>query len=931
MTESGEVATERRIGILTTDTDLVVKSWDAALEQMTGIPGDRARGQRLDSLVPDLSTRVPADLLREPLVSGSVQVLAPALHKFLIPCPPLEPSSEFDRMQQRVVVGALLDEDRAVGLVVTIEDVTARLERERALARQLREGNASDRIVAVGRLADLEPTEGLGPIEGALGDEDWEVRRAAVRALAARRDAALLNSVVAALRDGHRNFSLLSSALQLLSLTGVDVTDALISLMDQPDADLRIQAALALGGQRRPEALDALIAAFDDPDVNVRFHAIEAIGKHAHPAGIDRLAEIAASGDFFLAFPAIAALVRIGDPLVAPRLAALLDHDLLAPVAAEALGSLGDEDAVAPLVAALESPTSPVEPIVDALARIHQRYQALFSGTAEIEDRVSRTISAAATARVLEALPRASGETLRHLVIVLGWMRDSSIPAALARLLGSSDVRHEVIEALVRFGASAVTLLVEQLGRDDVEATKSAVVALGRLGDTRATPGLIALLLDDDQRDVWVPVAGALARLGDRRAFEPLLSKLGDPDAAVRQAAIGALNSIGHPDMAARIALMIDDPGPLVRESAVKIAGYFGYAECAERALARCADRDETVRAAALEHLPYFDSPGAVDVLASALAGDTPRARAAAAHALGSMSGPAAQRLLTRALEDADPWVRYFAASGLGRQGDESALEALADRARADAAVQVCVAAIEAVAAIGGDAAVAVLAVLAGADGDRGETAVRALGRVHSDRAVDVLCDALRSATPSRRLVAIESLAAHATPRAADELTWTSTADADARVAGAAVAGLRDMANRDVAIASGRAVEGLVETLRDPARRADALDALARLAPPAIPYLARALSADDPQVRRGVAEALGRLSHSVATACLRRALADGDAMVRRIAITGLARVGARGLGARLTALAQTDPSPAVRAAAAAALHRRGADGSQGGE
>ena len=82
----------RRIGVLTTDTELVVRSWDAALEQMTGIRPDQAIGRRLDAVVPDLHTRVPDALLREPLLSGSVQVLAPALHKFLIPCPPIEPS-----------------------------------------------------------------------------------------------------------------------------------------------------------------------------------------------------------------------------------------------------------------------------------------------------------------------------------------------------------------------------------------------------------------------------------------------------------------------------------------------------------------------------------------------------------------------------------------------------------------------------------------------------------------------------------------------------------------------------------------------------------------------------------------------------------------------------------------------------------------------
>ena len=38
-----------------------------------------------------------------------------------------------------------------------------------------------------------------------------------------------------------------------------------------------------------------------------------------------------------------------------------------------------------------------------------------------------------------------------------------------------------------------------------------------------------------------------------REPFEALVELLGHGDTAVRQAAIGALNSIGHPDMPARV------------------------------------------------------------------------------------------------------------------------------------------------------------------------------------------------------------------------------------------------------------------------------------------------------------------------------------------------------------------------------------------
>jgi HEAT repeat protein len=930
MTQSPEPAREPRVGVFTTDTDLVVKSWDESLAQMTGISPAQARGQRLEALVPDLTSRVSAERLREPLVSGAVEVLAPAFHKYLIPCPPLEPSAEFDRMQQRVVVGPLRGDEGTEGLIVTVEDVTSRLDRERQLSRLLRDGSAADRVAAVRKLAELDTPDGLGPIETALSDEDWQVRRTAVRALATQRHAHLVDAVVTALRDGHRNFSLLSSALQLLSTTGVDVTEALAGLIKHADADVRIQAALALGSQPRDRAIQPLIDALDDPDVNVRFHAIEAIGHHAHPDGMNRLCDIATSGDFFLAFPAIEALVRINDPIVAPRFAALLSDEMLSGAAADALGQIGDEDAVDPLVKALDNAAVPVASIVGALAQIHERYKTLFDGAAVIEDGVNESISESATDRILLELSRDSGESLKHLVTVLSWIRRDAVPAPLARQLGSAGARHEVVEALVRFGGPAVTLLIGQLTSEDVDVKRAAVVALGRMGDARATPALTALLLDEDERPLWASVAGALARIGDRSPFEALLSRLGDHDAAVRQAAIGALNSIGDPSMSTRVSGLIDDPSPLVRESAVRIAGYFGYPDCVDAVFARCHDTDDSVRSAALELLPYFDDPRALDTLTAALSDPVPRVRAAAAHALGSMRGATERDLLMRALDDPEPWVRYFAAIGLGRQGDATALPLLARHARTDAAVHVGVAAINAAASIGGEAAVPVLAALALEDGERGQTAIRALGTTRSDAVVGVLREALRSEDPRRRTVVVEAFTAQGGAAAVEALAWTSTADGDPLVTRAAISGLRDIANRNVPT-SGAAIRSLIEVLHDPQRRTDTLTELARLAPAGIPLLVDGLNAEDPEVRRNIVEALGRLRNPLASAGLRQALSDADAGVRRAAVTGLSRVGARGLGSRLSALALSDPSPAVQRAAAAALHRRGADTATGNE
>jgi HEAT repeat protein len=455
----------RRIGILTTDTALVVTSWDAALAAMTGLDSAHVTGRPLSEVVPDLEPRGLLQVVREPLESGAARVLAPAFHGHFIPCSPATPSARFDRMQQRVVIGALREGHDTVGLIVTVEDVTERLDREHALAEELRHASPDARVRAIEHLASVEPVDGIGPLRHAMGDDDWQVRRTAVQALAGRRDPSLVDALVTAVRESHRDFSVLSSALQLLTMTGVDVTTALLDLLRHPDADLRIQAALALGAQARPETAGALLEALDDPDANVRFHAIEALGKVAPAAAVEPLAAIAESSDFFLAFPALDALARINDPAVAPRIVPLLRDELVGDQAAEALGQIGDEDAVAPLVAALDRPDASASSIVDALAAIHRRYSEMFGGGAQIEDLVRRSVSPTAATRLIDAAPRASGASLRHFVLVLGWLRGAAVERALTHMLGTPAVQHELVEAIVRFGAPMVDVLVQQLGR----------------------------------------------------------------------------------------------------------------------------------------------------------------------------------------------------------------------------------------------------------------------------------------------------------------------------------------------------------------------------------------------------------------------------------------------------------------------------------
>ena len=252
---SGSAEGPHRLGIFTTDAGLTITSWDAALASLTGIAPAAAIGQPLPAVAPDLERRGLLAIVANTLATGAPTVLAPALHGYFIPASPSTPSARYERMQQRVAIAPLMSEGHATGLVVTIEDVTERLELEHQLAAELRNENSAARMRAVQRLSAMTPVDGLGPLPAAMGDEDWQVRRSAVRSLAHHQHPGLIEAIVTALRDSHRDFSVLSSALQLLSLSGVDLTASLADLLRHPDADLRIQAALALGTSPAPRRL----------------------------------------------------------------------------------------------------------------------------------------------------------------------------------------------------------------------------------------------------------------------------------------------------------------------------------------------------------------------------------------------------------------------------------------------------------------------------------------------------------------------------------------------------------------------------------------------------------------------------------------------------------------------------------------------------
>lgn len=905
------ITPEQTVGILTVDTDLRVRSWDGWLERVTGIPASAAIGRSLTELVPDLENRGLLARLEQVLTEGAPVILSPAFHHYLIPCAPIIPSKHYQKMQQKVIIAPLREGARITGAVLTIEDVTARLDYERELAARMQEADEATRLEIARALAS-EEAEGAAPLlMDTLGDTYWHVRRVAVNGLVRHGDAEVIHAVLRTLRERHRDLGVLNSILEVLRGTDVDVLPPLVDLLAEPDAEIRTYVALTLGDLKDPRAIGPLLGLLTDADANVRYHAIEALGKLRASEAAEPLLHIAESGDFFLAFPALEALAQIGDASVAPRIVPLLENPTLAQAAITALAVLGDEAVVEPLVKLLNQKSAPAGLIASALVEVHNRYTVRFGEGEVIEAQVASTIKPEGIQHLIQALDEAEDAEMRALIRVLGWVKSPEAAQAVVRLLQNPDLRTEVVEALVRYGPRVTHLLTAQLLDGELETRQAAAVALGRIGDANAVPALIEAL--QDQPSLAVLAAEALAKIGDRRAFEALLGMLGHPQLVVRQAAVAALNSLGHPDMPRRLVPLLEDPNPWVRESAVKIAGYFGYPECVDLLLARCADPEPAVRRAAIEHLPYLDDPRVLPTLIGATQDEDPRTRASAVRALAHMQGIPVLEALLRALTDPDAWVRYFATRTLGTLRPVEALNDLARLAETDPSKHVRIAALEAIAAIGGPRAIALLCRVAESDdAELASAAIGVLGQIRHPDVLPPLLVFMRVPDPNKRRSAVRSLRDFGGPQAASALQWVAAAETDAQIAQEAVAALGELGTPE-------AVAGLLALSANVPLREMCIAQLTRLAGERLEWLARGLSHPHPAVRCATVEALARAKNAQATDQLILALSDSDSKVRLAATSALGHLGVKRAFQQLERLSREDPDPAVRNAARRAL------------
>jgi PAS domain S-box-containing protein len=123
-------------GILVTDAELNICGWNQWLERNSGHTAEEMVGRNLLEAYPDLISRRLHEYFHDAL-ERQVRVVSQRLHRYLLPMKPGLEDASAARMQQTARIAPLIADDKVIGTITLIDDVTERVERENRLVELL--------------------------------------------------------------------------------------------------------------------------------------------------------------------------------------------------------------------------------------------------------------------------------------------------------------------------------------------------------------------------------------------------------------------------------------------------------------------------------------------------------------------------------------------------------------------------------------------------------------------------------------------------------------------------------------------------------------------------------------------------------------------------------------------------------------------------
>ncbi|MBA3392089.1 MAG: HEAT repeat domain-containing protein [Deltaproteobacteria bacterium] len=469
-----------------------------------------------------------------------------------------------------------------------------------ALIPRLEDAKSEVRLATIQQLEELGDRRAVIPLVARFADTTPSVRRQAVSAVGKLGDRSAVPALIRLMNDPTEDVRT-AAVGSLGNLGAIDAIDALTEQLTSGSQAFRQKVAYALGqiagrpgaGKAGEEAMRTLVIQLQKPEYRQGAkEALRVAGKAAVPALVLHL-QGRIDGE---PATAVELLGEAADARATATLAAELERGRVAmPKVLRALGATGDPQALVPVLRALASKDSSIR-------------------LAAMESMRPLVVADARAGDVL--LEHLADEDLEIRVLAaeyLGIVKLRHATPKLAALAGPGNpprLRRAAIDALGEIGRPEATKALIAVLRDGpVELHKSAATALSYIADPAAIPLLVTQVQTDRRpsRHEVVRALGATLRVRPDPAARKLLRDLAQ-DASVRVglAAIAGLAAAKNPADA-----------PLLR----------GLVENAP------SDR----RRAAAWALGEMRDTGSLDVLATALSSREDRLAGDAAWALGEI------------------------------------------------------------------------------------------------------------------------------------------------------------------------------------------------------------------------------------------------------------------------------------------------------
>ncbi len=502
-------------------------------------------------------------------------------------------------------------------------------------------------------------------------------------------------------------------AMDILRKVGAQDMPSLIELIQDEDADIRIFVSDILGSTNNVLAVAPLCEALlQDPEVNVRYQAAVSLGELRMKEAAPCLNK-AINDEEWVQYSVIEALTKIGDASSVEAMAKALPKasDLVASIIIDALGEMGNVKAVTMLLKCMDdAPVALRNKIVKAIVKIlggksltllsmeeRERFRqySLVALTDEDEEIQDAAINGLA---YVGGEPAARG--ILQIASVLNPEQDhdrlEGITNALAHIGVTEALKAGALDEDQNVARVAIQTLA-QVSPQECESEHAVCKILmeafwkGSLPVQRQIMDVAAELVTDVAKDFFFRILdehtdelvlkSTVSLLGEKlqekEAADKIFPLLQHPSEEVKEAALEACIAIGGPDVQERFKSMFESSDPIDRLMAVYALGKLDVLQNINIITYGLEDEIPDIRKVAVEALASSCtvSDAWKPLVLSRMTDENKEVRLTVVEALGECFSDDFVTHLVEALDDEDDWVKIRAVDVLGEQKIEQAVK----------------------------------------------------------------------------------------------------------------------------------------------------------------------------------------------------------------------------------------------------------------